>query len=358
MTITFGLIEGWWRSIDPYRTNGPLISVLTWQSLLHKAGFTAVKGHGSANQQVLVAYFDGNHGYPSASIIAGTESDIDAGKTTSQAINIPDFEEKASSHDRSNAAAVTITELVGGSQLRWQCLGNGHPLLLLPPLNMSINAWIQQITLLEGSSYAVHVPVYPGHLDNPLEKQSFSFAALVDELCDYIKKHWPEEAVPVVGWSLGGCLALGLACRAPELVTALVLVNSMAKPDENLLANVSKLDDELCAHTDYLAALLNSQRSVPEELRAGASTQVLMHYYQMLSNIDLREHLPRIMIPSLVVHGQRDPVILASDLEELRQLGNVKIVKLETAGHFIPLLAAQYFNALLLDFLSMEHESL
>lgn len=78
MTITFGLIEGWWRSVDPYRTNGPLISASTWQSLLHDAGFTAVKGHGSANQQVLVAYFEGNPGCPSAAIpdsvpIPGTE---------------------------------------------------------------------------------------------------------------------------------------------------------------------------------------------------------------------------------------------------------------------------------------------
>ncbi|MEW9890285.1 MAG: alpha/beta hydrolase [Candidatus Symbiodolus clandestinus] len=73
-----------------------------------------------------------------------------------------------------------------------------------------------------------------------------------------------------------------------------------------------------------------------------------------------RSHLQSPILKSchLRIHGQRDPVILASDLEELCQLGNVKIVKLETAGHFIPLLAAQYFNALLLDFLSMEHGSL
>lgn len=278
---------------------------------------------------------------------------MDAGNPASQAINTQAFDKEASSHDQSNAAAVAITESVLVSQLCWHCIGNGRPLLLLLPLNMSINAWIQQIALLEGSSYAVHVPIYPGHLGNPLEKQSFSFAGLVDELRDYIAQHWPGKAVPVVGWSLGGCLALGLARRAPEQVAALVLVNSMAKPNENLLANVHKLYNELCTHRDYLDVLFNSQQSVTEQLSAGASTQVLMHYYQMLSNIDLREDLPSVMIPSLVVHGRLDAVILAPDVEELRHLGNARIVEFETAGHFIPLIAARRFNTLLLNFLSV-----
>lgn len=57
MTITFGLIDGWWRSTDQHRTNGPLVSASIWKSLLHEAGFSAVKGHGGDNQQVIVAYF-------------------------------------------------------------------------------------------------------------------------------------------------------------------------------------------------------------------------------------------------------------------------------------------------------------
>jgi polyketide synthase PksM len=55
-TLTFGLTEGWWLSIDPYRIpNSPLVSGDNWRRLLLDAGFTAVLPHGGEDQQVIVA---------------------------------------------------------------------------------------------------------------------------------------------------------------------------------------------------------------------------------------------------------------------------------------------------------------
>ncbi|MHC8320617.1 SDR family NAD(P)-dependent oxidoreductase [Pseudomonas sp. GB2N2] len=55
-TLTFGLTEGWWLSVDPYRIpNSPLVAAATWRLLLSDAGFSATIGHGSEDQQVIVA---------------------------------------------------------------------------------------------------------------------------------------------------------------------------------------------------------------------------------------------------------------------------------------------------------------
>jgi polyketide synthase PksM len=55
-TLTFGLTEGWWLSVDPYRIpNSPLVAAHTWRALLREAGFSATHGHGSEDQQVIVA---------------------------------------------------------------------------------------------------------------------------------------------------------------------------------------------------------------------------------------------------------------------------------------------------------------
>ncbi|KUM93542.1 hypothetical protein AQI88_26030 [Streptomyces cellostaticus] len=55
-TLTFGLTDGWWLSNDPYRIeHSPLLSSDQWRSLMHEAGFGAVRPHGGDGQQVLVA---------------------------------------------------------------------------------------------------------------------------------------------------------------------------------------------------------------------------------------------------------------------------------------------------------------
>ncbi|MEU0742882.1 SDR family NAD(P)-dependent oxidoreductase, partial [Streptomyces sp. NPDC006134] len=55
-TLTFGLTDGWWLSDDPYRIeHSPLLGSDQWRSLLHEAGFGAVRTHGGDGQQVLVA---------------------------------------------------------------------------------------------------------------------------------------------------------------------------------------------------------------------------------------------------------------------------------------------------------------
>lgn len=250
-----------------------------------------------------------------------------------------------------------MTKFVSEAQLRWQCSGKGKPLLLLSPLNMNIKAWEQQISLLEHNGYDVHVPIYPGHLSNPLKKQLCNFTAIIHELRDYIAQHWPGQAIPLVGWSLGGSFALGLACLRPDQISSLVLVSNMVKPNKDLFINAYKLRNDLNLYIDSLGIFPNSQMRFSQQLSARASTQVLMHYFQMLSTLDFRSNLPGIMIPSIVVHGQRDPVIFSSDVEEFRKLGNAKLIEFKAAGHFVPLVAAGRFNSLLLDFLDICRKS-
>lgn len=56
-TLTFGLTEGWWLSVDEYRiANSPLLSGSTWHRLMKKCDFGHVVSHGSEDQQVIVGY--------------------------------------------------------------------------------------------------------------------------------------------------------------------------------------------------------------------------------------------------------------------------------------------------------------
>ena len=57
---------------------------------------------------------------------------------------------------------------------------------------------------------------------------------------------------------------------------------------------------------------------------------------------------------TLVVHGERDPVISRADVRVLRALPNADFLELSSHGHFAPLTAARRFNEELASFLTKD----
>lgn len=239
---------------------------------------------------------------------------------------------------------------VGRSPMTWTQTGQGRAIILLPPLNMSTQVWMQQVNALTRQGFALHIPSYPGHQGTPLEERNFSLDGLVLEMEAYIKDRLEGRAVPVVGWSLGGCLALALCCRVPTLVESMVLISTTAHFDDDIFGKTIALNTELQSHADYLDILLEPRRSIVEQVGAGASMSTLGHYYQMLGQVDFSTQLFSIDTRTLIVHGQLDMLIADADVKRLQQLPNARLEVFSDQGHFIPLTAARRFNELLVDF--------
>lgn len=63
-TLTFGVIDGWWLSQDPYRIpNSPLLSGESWQNLMLQTGFDEVNAHGDNEQRVMVGFMKASTSY-------------------------------------------------------------------------------------------------------------------------------------------------------------------------------------------------------------------------------------------------------------------------------------------------------
>lgn len=55
-TLTFGLLDGWWRNSDGQRIpNSPLLTGQVWRSFIHAAGFSDIVSSGEEDHQVIVA---------------------------------------------------------------------------------------------------------------------------------------------------------------------------------------------------------------------------------------------------------------------------------------------------------------
>ena len=177
------------------------------------------------------------------------------------------------------------------------------------------------------------------------------------------------ETTHLVGWSLGGELALAYALCFPERVQSLTLISStpcfMNRPDWELGQPATLLDDfdqrlaespagllkrfsSLIRHGDS-AAVRN--RSLAEILPAQADTDPdrLASGLRFLRTIDLRgacasqEHLP----PITLIHGAVDGVVPIAAAQWLADNLNAPLTTIDQASHALPLTHADQIAEIL-----------
>jgi 3-oxoadipate enol-lactonase len=104
--------------------------------------------------------------------------------------------------------------------------GHGEPILLIHGLGSSGADWAFQVAALE-SHFRIIIPDLPGsgHSSPPLSEYTIGgFAAALWKLMDHLKIATPN----IIGFSLGGAVALEMATLQPERVPRLGLINSLA----------------------------------------------------------------------------------------------------------------------------------
>src|ERR1700733_7647377 len=110
--------------------------------------------------------------------------------------------------------------------------GQGEPLLLIHGLGGSGADWALQVVELE-KRFLVIVPDLPGSGRSPPPRDEYTiegFAAALWSLLD----HLGISRTNIIGFSMGGAVALEMAARRPSHVPRLGLINSLAtyRPDD------------------------------------------------------------------------------------------------------------------------------
>src|ERR1700723_1965142 len=110
--------------------------------------------------------------------------------------------------------------------LHYLIRGQGEPLVLIHGLGGSGADWAFQVAALE-KRFRVIVPDLPGSGHSPPPPGGYTiqgFAATLWALLD----HLGVERTNIIGFSLGGAVALEMAARRPSRVPRLGLINSLA----------------------------------------------------------------------------------------------------------------------------------
>ncbi|HEY5194933.1 MAG TPA: alpha/beta hydrolase [Solirubrobacteraceae bacterium] len=235
-------------------------------------------------------------------------------------------------------ALPTQLATVLGLSTRYLVRGSGPPLLVLHGWGASIEA-VYPIVAGLAPVATVYAPDLPGHGQSELppvpwgveEYQAF-VAAFMDELA--------IERPAIVGHSNGGRIAIRMAATEPGRAARLVLVDSAGIRPKRTVRYYRRVG--MAKAGKYAARYLGKPG---EQLRARIVGRVASADYAAagemrptlvrLVNSDLREHMPHISVPTLLVWGANDtdtPVADGRAMEKL--IPDAGLVVLEDAGHY------------------------
>jgi pimeloyl-ACP methyl ester carboxylesterase len=267
-------------------------------------------------------------------------------------------------------------------RLRVTTWGSGAPphAIVLPGLSADWRALAPQIRLLRGLGWTVHVVDLPGFALAPALRPRDAHVAKLADYVACVAKDLGVQRALLVGHSLGGGVALHLALAKPDLVTGLVLIapaglgaslhwiyklycmpllgRALLRPALLEASNVRRFlvgsgrrgdprfVRRLVRHGANGRARALSHRAViwANQPRRWARFRALLPGGEQLGiRIDgrLAELTP---IPTLLLWGNEDRVIAASDAKRLRALPLAQVRIAPRVGHSLPLEAAAWAN--------------
>lgn len=250
--------------------------------------------------------------------------------------------------------------------------GSGRDLVLLHGWSLNLRVWDPVVQRLRDRFRLITVDL-PGHGRSEWDRRASTPAAQAWRVHETLAPLSARYAL--LGWSLGGQLALDLAAALPAAIERMALISTtpkflasptwrfgMPRPLLARLANrVHERDEYVVRDFLSLAARGSAPRTaerVFEALRAAlrqhgsARFEALANGLARLREGDLRRALPLVRVPVLVLAGQRDGIIRPSASRAMaRALPDARYVQIEGAAHAPFLSHPVQFARLLSEFL-------
>lgn len=201
---------------------------------------------------------------------------------------------------------------VEGLQTHAWVRGAGPPLVIVPGLGCA--SWMYlRVSRELGRQRTVFVYDPPGH---GYSQGFWQLPTRIEQLTDHLAK-WLKvmglEGAPLFGHSLGGEVILDLAARYPALVSALVACAPTGVPENPHIS------------VQFLRLLRDLPRERAQLLALGFKAYANCGTRRMLVLAhDQEKHmtgplLPKIAAPTLLLNGERDPVIHAWTIQAIQR---------------------------------------
>lgn len=260
--------------------------------------------------------------------------------------------------------------VVNGAGYNVECAGEGEPLVLLHGFTGSAASWASHLAGLEKNLLLFAID-FLGHgkSDVPQDAERYGMRQTVGDLAALLDELDIERA-NVLGYSMGGRVALHFAYAFPERVKRLVLESASPGLETETERTERAASDEASAEriereginwfSEYWTNLpLFATQS--DAVRKDLKRQRLENNARGLANSlrglsvglqeSLWEHLPKIKIPTLLVTGELDTKFTGIGQQMANAMPNAQLKIVRSAGHMVHVEQPDAFDAIVREFL-------
>jgi 2-succinyl-6-hydroxy-2,4-cyclohexadiene-1-carboxylate synthase len=263
---------------------------------------------------------------------------------------------------------------VNGVHYNVETAGEGPALLLLHGFTGSTATWRSFLPSWSRRFRVIAVDCLGhGQSDAPLDPARYATEHAVSDLTVLLDQLGVDQA-HVLGYSMGGRLALSFAMMRPERLRSLILESSSPglrteeersermRSDEALAARIER--DGVEKFVDYWEniPLFQSMRRLPESVRAALRRQRLANSAHGLAG-SLRgmgtgaqpswwERLSELAMPVQLIVGELDEKFTAIGRRMGELIPDCRLVEVQGAGHAVHVERADFFDTIVMGFLT------
>jgi non-heme chloroperoxidase len=250
-----------------------------------------------------------------------------------------------------------------GVSLRYDRAGTGPAVLLIHAWTFNRTAWERQVIALRDRHTVISVDLR-GHGESSHPRTGYTVGAMTADL-EHLVRALNVPRIALVGWSMGGMLALELAQRLGERVSALGLVCTTAGGMTDAKSKSAAPKEEPAATRAAMEADFRGfvRDFAPRFFKAGAASPLVpwavtqmqktpahgaIAMFDAFLAADLHPALKKIAAPTAVLHGRHDAIIPLAAGEELKKgIKGATLTVFEESGHAPHLEEPDTFNAAL-----------
>ncbi|MFS0644315.1 2-succinyl-6-hydroxy-2,4-cyclohexadiene-1-carboxylate synthase [Siminovitchia sp. 179-K 8D1 HS] len=251
--------------------------------------------------------------------------------------------------------------------------GSGEAVMLLHGFTGNGGTWKETINILSGSFRTIAVDL-PGHgqTDAPADLAKYEMEAVAAHLLELLNR-LKIDHVHLLGYSMGGRLALGMSILYPERFKSLMLESSSpglrtkVEREQRIMADQQLaekiLKDGIESFVDYWEniPLFSTQKALPVEKQRAIRQSRLKNRAKGLANSLLGmgtgrqpswwDRLQELQVPVLVICGELDVKFCRIAKEMDKRIPDSRLVILEGAGHALHVEEPMKFGTIVKEFL-------
>lgn len=230
--------------------------------------------------------------------------------------------------------------------MNYKLEGNGKPLVFIHGLSDNLLYWEFLSSNLMHDYQVLRVDLR-GHGESELGSDEITIDTYVDDLNNLLDE-LNISNVNLIGFSLGGAVALDFAIKYPQKVDSMVLMSTFYKADDNLRNTLHEFKTALNVGfgeffdtilpmilcPDVIEANEKELESLKEMTSQNANVEAYIKAVDVCLNFNAEEYLSEISIPTLIVAGKYDEISTLEMQKDLNsKIENSKLIVLDNVKH-------------------------